>query len=88
MNIKVLEKNILDHLNIDVDGTLIENYIHEYIEENGDINTVKYNIPDTLTDEEGQETEINYIVLVDFKFYEDDAEELESFNFEILDIEY
>lgn len=90
MNVKGLEKNILDHLNIEVDGTIIEDYIREYIEENRDTNTVRYIIPDTLflDEDETEEAYISYTVLVDFKFYEDDEEELESFSFEVLEIEY
>ena len=91
MNIKQLENKIkgLYGNNISVSGEFIEEYIREYIEENGDINTVQYTIIDAFNviDSEDKETEISleYIVNVDYIFNE--KEELTDFNFEVVEVE-
>ena len=91
MNTKQLENKIngLYGNNISVSGEFIEEYIREYIEENGDINTVQYTIIDAFNviDSEDKETEISleYIVNVDYIFNE--KEELTDFNFEVVEVE-
>lgn len=91
MNTRQLENKIngLYGNNISVSGEFIEEYIREYVEENGDINTVQYIISDTfnVVNSEDKETEISleYIVNVDYIFNEE--EELTDFNFDVVEVE-
>ena len=91
MNTKQLENKIkgLYGNNISVSGEFIEEYIREYIEENGDINTVQYIISDTFSviNSEDKEMEISleYIVNVDYIFNKE--EELIDFNFDVVEVE-
>ena len=91
MNTKQLENKIngLYGNNISVSGEFIEEYIREYIEENGDINTVQYTIIDTfnVVNSEDKEMEISleYIVNVDYIFNKE--EELIDFNFDVVEVE-
>lgn len=91
MNTRQLENKIngLYNNNISVNGEFIEEYIREYIEENGDINTLQYTIIDTfnVVNSEDKEIEISleYTVNVDYIFNEDD--ELINFNFEVVEVE-
>ena len=91
MNTKKLENKIngLYNNSISVNGEFIEEYIREYIEENGDINTVQYTIIDTfnVVNSEDKEIEISleYLVNADYIFNEDD--ELIDFNFNVIEVE-
>ena len=91
MNTRQLENKIngLYGNNISVSGEFIEEYIREYVEENGDINTVQYTIIDAFNviNSEDKETEISleYIVNVDYIFNE--GEELTNFNFDVVEVE-
>ena len=91
MNTKQLENKIneLYGNSISVNGEFIEEYIREYIEENGDINTVQYTIIDAfnVVNSEDEEIEISlkYIVNVDYIFNEE--EELTDFNFDVVEVE-
>ena len=78
MNTKQIENKINELYNnsISVNGEFIEEFIREYIEENGDINTVQHTIIDTfnVVDSEDKEIEISvkYIVGVDYIYNEDE----------------
>ena len=91
MNMKQLENKIngLYDNSISVSGEFIEEYIREYIEENGDINTLQHTIIDTFNviDSEDEEIEISleYIVNVEYVF-DDELEELIDFNFDVIEI--
>ena len=91
MNTRQLENKIngLYGNNISVSGEFIEEYIREYIEENGDINTVQYIISDTFNVVNSEDKEIKisleYIVNVDYIFNE--GEELTDFNFDVVEVE-
>ena len=91
MNTRQLENKInrLYGNNISVCGEFLEEYIKEYIEENGDVNTLQYSIIDTfnVVDSEDKEMEISlkYIVNVDYIFNE--GEELTDFNFDVVEVE-
>ena len=91
MNTKQLENKIneLYGNSISVNGEFIEEYIREYIEENGDINTVQYTIIDAFNVVNSEDKEIGisleYIVNVDHIFNE--AEESTDFNFDVVEVE-
>ena len=91
MNTKQLENKIneLYGNSISVNGEFIEEYIREYIEENGDINTVQYTIIDAFNVVNSEDKEIGisleYIVNVDYIFNEE--EELTDFNFDVVEVE-
>ena len=91
MNTKQIENKINELYNnsISVNGEFIEEFIREYIEENGDINTVQHTIIDifNVVDSEDKEIEISvkYIVGVDYIYNED--EEYYSFNFDVVEVE-
>ena len=91
MNTRQLENKIneLYGNNISVSGEFIEEYIREYVEENGDINTVQYIISDTFNVVNSEDKEIKisleYIVNVDYIFNEE--KELTDFNFDVVEVE-
>lgn len=91
MNTRQLENKIngLYNNSISVKGEFIEEYIREYIEENGDINTVQYTIIDTFnvinSEDEEIEISLEYLVNADYIFNEDD--ELIDFNFNVIEVE-
>ena len=91
MNTSQLENKInrLYNNSISVNGEFIEEFTREYIEENGDINTVQQTIIDSfnVVDSEDKEIEISlkYIVDVDYIYNED--EEYYSFNFDVIEVE-
>lgn len=91
MNMKQLENKIngLYNNSISVSGEFIEEYIREYIEENGDINTLQYTIIDTFNviDSEDKEIEVSLMYTVNVEYVFDEEEELIDFNFEVVEVE-
>ena len=91
MNTKKLENKIngLYNNSISVNGEFIEEYIREYIEENGDINTVQYTIIDTfnVVNSEDKEIKVSLMYTVNVEYVFDEEEELIDFNFEVVEVE-
>lgn len=82
-----IRSQILEITGVEVETDFIIEYIKEEIEEIGDINVNCYSINDTIINEEtNKEYEITYNVIVDYNFNDD--EELESFEFNIISIEF
>lgn len=82
-----VRSQILEVTGVEVETDFVMEYIKEQIEENGDINISCYSINDTIINEEtNKEYEITYNVVVDYNFNND--EELESFDFNIISIEF
>ena len=78
---------ILEITGVEVETDFVMEYIKEQIEEIGDVNVNYYSINDTIINEEtNKEYEITYNVIVDYNFNDD--EELESFDFNIISIEF
>ena len=91
MNTRQLENKIngLYNNSISVNGEFIEEYIREYIEENGDINTVQHSVIDTFTviDSEDKEMEISLMYTVNVDYVFDEEEELIDFTFEVVEVD-
>lgn len=91
MNMKQLENKIngLYNNSISVNGEFIEEYIREYIEENGDINTVQHSVIDVFSviNSGDEEIEISLMYTVNVEYFFDEEEELIDFNFEVVEVE-
>ena len=80
-------KKIYDKTGIEVDIIAVEEYVREFVEENGDYLISCYTVDDTLVNEKEEEFELCYIANVDFIF-DEDTEELMDYSIDIVGVDF